>query len=97
MSPRARSSDDDAVRAVAHVELRADGTTWLNGLVMRDDSALTEAVRADVRKEPHVVAEIVADPAVPYARVIHAIDLLRVAGISDVALGSLVPKPVPAP
>ena len=92
--PRARRGDD--VTVTVRVELRADGT-WFDGVAMADDAALSKAARAVTAKEPHVVAEIIADPTVPYARVIHAMDLLRAAGLGDVSFGPLVPEPTPMP
>ena len=84
---------DDGDRFVATVELRADGTTWFNGVVMRDDAALQDAARDAARKQPHLEAQVIAQPSVLYARVVHAMDLLRLAGISDVALGTAAPPP----
>lgn len=87
----ARSGAD--TEQVAVVELRNDGTTLFNGIVVGDDPAFLSAARAAVRQAPHVSAQITAQPRVPYASVIHAMDLLGTAGIRDVSFGTDAPPP----
>jgi biopolymer transport protein ExbD len=92
----ARSGAD--TEQIAVVELRNDGATLFNGIVVGDDPAFLDAARTAVRQAPHVSAQISAQPNVAYARVIHAMDLLGTAGIRDVSFGTdAPPPPTPAP
>lgn len=75
------------VSTVALVELRDDGSTWFNGVLMPDDRSLRATARGAVATTPHLTAEIRAGSAVVYARVIAVMDLLRREGITDVVLG----------
>lgn len=94
MTPLVARREGEAVY-VASVELREDGTMRFNGVVMRDDDALRDAARAAIKDQPHVEAQIIAEANVTYARVIHAMDLLRMGGIRDVSFGVAQPAPIP--
>ncbi len=56
-----------------------------------DDAALDAAARAALKRDPDLRAVIQADGAVPHASVIHALDRLRLAGLSKVAFATQPP------
>jgi biopolymer transport protein ExbD len=60
---------------------------------LENDEALTAATRLSYAKDKDVRAVIKADGAVPHARVMHVLDVLRLGGVSKVGFGVV---PVPA-
>lgn len=76
--------------------LRADGTIEIDGKRLSDDDAIIGRARAALGREPELRAVIEADVSVPHGRVMHALDLLRRAGISKIGLG-VVPPASPSP
>jgi biopolymer transport protein ExbD len=74
------------------IELLADGSRHVNGALVGDDAAIVESARAAVHRNRELRTVIRADGAVAHRQVVHAIDLLRTAGIVRIAFG-VVPDP----
>jgi len=89
--PRAASGRD--VQEVLSVVLSATGETQVNGDTVPDDEAISARARAAFAKDKDVRAVLKADGTVQHARVMHALDLLRLAGIAKVGFGVVPPKP----
>jgi len=83
--PQARHSED--VQVVLSVVLPAAGGTLVDGEPVADDEDFLRRTRAAAARDAQVRAVIDADGAVPHRRVIHALDLLKTAGVIKVAFG----------
>jgi biopolymer transport protein ExbD len=75
------------------VALAADGATALNGEHVANDDALLAPARAAEAANRDLRAVIQADGAIPHRRVMHVLDLLKLAGIAKIGFG-VVPEPV---
>jgi biopolymer transport protein ExbD len=84
-----RASHTEQVQVVFALSLPATGPTRVNGEAVGDDAALVRLARAALRENPELRVVIDADGAVPHRRVIHALDLVKSAGIARVAFGAL--------
>jgi biopolymer transport protein ExbD len=94
--PKAAQGGD--VQAVFSVVLAADGSTEVNAVPVADDEAILPLAREARAKNDDLRAIIKADSKVFHGRVIHALDLLKQAGISKIAFGvSPMPPPPIAP
>jgi biopolymer transport protein ExbD len=88
--PRAASGSE--VQEIISIVLAANGGAQLNGETLPSDEAVlprARAARADVR------VVIRADGTVQHQRVMHVLDLLRLAGVSRVAF-AVTPAPPPS-
>ena len=93
--PRAASGKD--VQEVLSVVLAASGQTEVNGEAVPGDEAIGALARTAFAKDKDVRAVLKADATVQHARVMHALDLLRLAGIAKVGFGVVPPKPTRDP
>ncbi len=95
--PKAASGQE--VQLVFGLELHANGDTLVDGRKLPGDDALLPLAKEAQAKTPDLRAVIRADSAVPHGRVIHALDLLKQAGISKIAFGvtPVTPEGSPAP
>jgi len=84
--PQARHAED--VQVILSVVLPAAGGTLVDGAPTADDEDFLQRTRAAAARDAQVRAVIDADESVPHRRVIHALDLLRTAGIAKVAFGT---------
>jgi len=92
--PKAATGSE--VQEVFALSLRADGSTFVDGAPSpRDEDLLTRA-KAALEQSPELRAVIQADGAVPHQRVMHALDVLRQAGLARVAFGVQKGAPVEA-
>jgi biopolymer transport protein ExbD len=83
--PKAASGQE--VQMVFSVELRANGDMVIDGKKLpSDDSMLPQAKEAQA-KTPDLRAVIRAEQTVQHGRVLHALDLLKRAGITKIAFG----------
>ena len=89
--PKAASGKD--VQEILSVVLAATGETEVNGDLMPNDDAIRARARAAFAKDKDVRAVLKADGAVQHVRVMHALDLLRLAGIAKIGFGVVPPKP----
>src|SRR5881392_567491 len=84
--PQARHVEDTQV--VLSVVLPAAGGTLIDGEPVADDESFVRRTRAVSVPDTQVRAVIDADGAVPHRRVLHALDLLKAAGVARVAFGA---------
>jgi biopolymer transport protein ExbD len=88
--PEARSAS--TVESPLSVEIGADGRVMAGGAPATSDLAIVALARAAKAADPEAKAILRVDGAVPHARVIRAIDLLKQGGITHVAF-SVTPGP----
>ncbi len=88
------------VQQVFALSLHEDGGTFVDGAPVLDDASLMARARSALNEDRKLRAVVQADGSVPHRRVMHALDLLRQAGLSRVAFGVQKGAPVlaePAP
>jgi len=89
--PKAASGQD--IQLIFGLELHANGDTLVNGKKLDNDDAIFPIAKEEHAKNAELRAVIRADAQVQHGRVIHALDMLKQAGISKIAFGV---TPVPA-
>lgn len=80
-----KASSGDAVQVVFSISLLTDGRILVNGQALPKDDALLAVAKAERAQHPDVKAVIQADGHVLHERVIHVMDLLSQADISQIA------------
>lgn len=93
--PRAATGGE--VQEVFSVSLLLNGTLQVDGSTVADDAALLRLARAAGARNKELRAVIRADGAVPHARVMQALDVLRQAGLSRIAFAVAPGAPVEIP
>jgi biopolymer transport protein ExbD len=83
--PKAASGGE--VQQIFALALRAEGSTYVDGVVILNDEELLARARRALADHPELRAVVQADGVVPHSRVMHALDILRQAGLSHVAFG----------
>src|SRR5687767_14578902 len=83
--PRAATGGE--VQQLFSLSLKADGTTQVDGAPVPTDGALLALARDALVRHPELRAVVQADGVVPHSRVMHALDVLRQAGLARVAFG----------
>lgn len=83
--PKAATGSE--VQQVFALSLKADGGTFVDGSATPSDQELLQRARVALGKNPELRAVVQADGVVPHRRVMHALDVLRQAGLSRVAFG----------
>lgn len=84
------------VQQVFALTLRADGKTFVDGTPTARDDELFSRAKSALAKNAELRAVVQADGTVPHQRVMHALDVLRQAGLSRVAFGVQKGPPVEA-
>ena len=84
--PKATRSEETQV--IFSVLLPLEGPTFVDGEPAASDEVVLDRARAALAKDPEVRAVINADASVTHGRVIHALDLLKNAGIAHIAFGT---------
>ena len=92
--PKAATGSE--VQQIFALSLRADGGTFVDGTPVAQDADLLQRARAALGKNAELRAVVQADGTVPHKRVMHALDVLRQAGLSRVAFGVEKGPPVEA-
>ena len=92
--PKAATGSE--VQQIFALSLLANGNTLVDGNPSPTDAVLLQHARAALAKNPELRAVVQADGAVPHRRVMHALDVLRQAGLSRVAFGVQKGPPVDA-
>jgi biopolymer transport protein ExbD len=82
------------VQQIFSVSLRADGASFVDGEPVNEDRALLARAKAALAAHPELRAVVQADGSVEHRRVMHALDVLRQAGLSRVAFGVAPGTPV---
>lgn len=78
--------------AVAALDLTADGTLYFNGRKLSSSDDLVAAAKQAHQADPNVRAVLRADRQAPWGTVVHAMDLLKQAGITRLAFAVDAPK-----
>lgn len=84
------------VQQVFALSLRADGATLVDGAPTPRDEDVLSLARSALKRSPELRAVVQADGVVPHRRVMHALDVLRQAGLSRVAFAVQKGAPVEA-
>jgi biopolymer transport protein ExbD len=79
------------VQELLVVTIDAGGGIRMDGLQLVDDDALRARARSAGRDGREVRAVLQADGSVPHRRVMHALDLLRQAGVAKIAFAVVPP------
>ncbi len=80
-----KAATGEALQQVFSVELSMDGKTRVDSEAVANDEAITPLAKAAKAKNTDLRAVVRADTKLEYGRVIHAIDLLKRAGIAKIA------------
>jgi biopolymer transport protein TolR len=91
-----KASKSEELQVIFSIVLPARGGMLVNGSPVPDDGAMIARAQESLARDPDLRAVINADGAVPHRDVIHALDLLKRAGIARVAFGAL-PEEGPQP
>jgi biopolymer transport protein TolR len=83
-----KASTSEQLQVVLSVIVPPVGPVLVNGGATPDDAAFLGRARDALSRDPEVRAVINADGATAHRRVIHALDLLRQAGIARIAFGT---------
>jgi biopolymer transport protein ExbD len=84
-----KASKSEELQVIFSVLLPVHGGVFVNGERVADDSALLRRAEEAVATDPELRAVINADGGVPHREVMHALDLLKQAGIARVAFGAV--------
>jgi biopolymer transport protein ExbD len=82
-----KSATGEGTQIVFSVSLGRDGEVEVNGQKLASDEAIQALAATEHGKHPDIRAVIQADGHVLHERVIHTIDLLSRAGITQIAFG----------
>lgn len=82
-----KSATGEGTQVVFAITLGKDGSAAVNGQRLGKDDELLPLAAAEHRTHPDVHAVIQADGQVLHERVIHVLDLLAQAGVTQVAFG----------
>ena len=85
--PKASSSEE--VQVVYSVQITEAGRIFANGAAIATDEEMLSLSRAALARDRELRAVIQADGRVPHRVVVHAMDLLRKAGIGRIAFAAL--------
>ena len=85
--PRAKKTEE--VQVVFSLVVPEQGPMLANGQPLLGDADLLVRARRELARDPRLRAVIHADGSLPHRRVMHALDLLREAGVTRIAFGAL--------
>ena|SRR5581483_11088317 len=88
-----KSASAETVQLVFAVTLAADGRTAVNGQTVAGDDDLLAMARREHEAHPDLRAVVQADGKVFHERVVHAVDLLSRAGVTQIAFGVTLTPP----
>lgn len=83
-----QASQGQEVQVVFSVIIPVVGAALINGKPVADETQFVALAQTAARENPDLRAVINADGAVPHRTVIHALDLLKSAGIRHIAFGA---------
>jgi biopolymer transport protein ExbD len=89
--PKAATGTND-VQAVFSIILTADGKTIVDGKAVPGDDSISGLAKESLAQHPEMRAVIKADAAVQHGRVIHVLDVLKVAHVNKIAFGTVQPN-----
>jgi biopolymer transport protein ExbD len=82
-----KAAKGEQVQLIFGLELHANGDTIVDGKKLPNEDQMFPLAKEALAKTPELRAVIRADTTVPHGRVIHALDLLKQAGIAKIAFG----------
>ena len=91
-----RSATGESVQTIFSIALGRDGSASVNGRKLGSDDEIRELARSALAMQPQLRAVLQADGQVLHERVIHVVDLLSQAGVSQIAFGVQLGGPKPA-
>lgn len=80
-----KASTGENTQVIFAVTLRADGQRLINQDLHPDDAVFVARAREQLAQDPKLHVVIQADRTVPYEKIVHTIDLLRQAGVQNIA------------
>ena len=80
-----KAASGDAIQVVFSVQLTRQGGSFVNGHAVSDDEAIKTQAQQELFAHPDLRAVIQADGEVPHRRVIHLMDLLSQAHVTNIA------------
>jgi len=80
-----KAASGDAVQVVFSIQLTKDGTRFVDGKLVDSDETVGDLAANALAAHPDLRAVIQADGYVPHRRVIHVMDLLAKAHVSNIA------------
>jgi biopolymer transport protein ExbD len=82
-----KAATGEAVQVVFAISLTKDGAAFIDGKPVPDDDAIKSRAADELAEHPDLRAVIQADGDVPHKRVIHVMDLLSQAHLTQIAFG----------
>jgi biopolymer transport protein TolR len=80
-----RAASGETVQVIFSIQLTRQGAAYVNGHAVADDEAIKVQAAQELSQHPDLKVVIQADGDVPHRRVIHVMDLLSQARISNIA------------
>jgi biopolymer transport protein ExbD len=80
-----KAASGETVQVIFSIQLTRQGAAYVNGHAVTDDQAIKVQAQQELSQHPDLKAVIQADGEVPHRRVIHVMDLLSQARISNIA------------
>ena len=80
-----KAASGDAVQVIFSVQLTKQGGSYVNGHAVIGEDAIKLQAEQELAQHPDLRAVIQADGEVPHRRVIHVMDLLSQAHVSNIA------------
>jgi|GraSoiStandDraft_59_1057299.scaffolds.fasta_scaffold10081_3 biopolymer transport protein ExbD len=87
-----KAATGEAMQVVFAISLTSDGKAFIDGKPVPGDDAIKTRAADELAQHPDLRAVIQADGDVPHKRVIHVMDLLSQAHVSQIAF-AVVPEP----
>jgi biopolymer transport protein ExbD len=82
-----KATTGEAVQVVFSISLTKDGNAFIDGKPAANDEAIKARAADELAQHPDLRAVIQADGDVPHKRVIHVMDLLSQAHVTQIAFG----------
>jgi biopolymer transport protein ExbD len=87
-----KAASGEAIQVVFAISLTKDGNAFIDGKPVADDDAIKARAAGELAQHPDLRAVIQADGDVPHRRIVHVMDLLSQAHVTQIAFG-VVPEP----
>jgi biopolymer transport protein ExbD len=88
-----KASTGEAIQVVFAISLTKDGAAFIDGKPVTDDDAIKARAADELARHPDLRAVIQADGDVPHKRVIHLMDQLSQAHVTQIAFGVVPEEP----
>ncbi len=90
-----KAASGDAIQVIFSVQLTRQGGSFVDGHPVASDDAIKIQAEQQLAEHPDLRAVIQADGEVPHRRVIHVMDLLSQAHVTNIAFAVDVSNPSP--